>query len=705
MNMEYSNKKKKFLSVLIALQLVTGYALPPAYAATTSEPAPETAPMGDASLLQAGDPRLLQATGLEDSLRNSQNADVANSKESALSKANTDREEEKSAEREKKQQINGTSDNSETSFWVMRSDGTYTRVTKNECYNSTDEEKCPSTRTRERVITNSNGTTQVISESYNSSEYIVDDGRDFDANVRQQIEIQKQQAKMLSSDSGSIVPEDYAASVVSATALSLQSKDMPKAQKFTLLAIAYQQAMNDAQQMQKEAKAKADKENAEKDKRLYERKTSQDRIQRAQKERDVLKTDDADGSSSFNDTSMFTVSITPDIPVNTDEKDVEITLTPKDKEAAKKGTMTALVTDPITGEQTTIDVTKQFQNADPIIVEFGKAARPEGTRTVTFTFIPNDGGRAKTFIVRYKVSAFLNAISSDTNQAVVSSVFSAYMNADLIIGTDNSIAVSGKISSASWDSEKNVCRITLSDTTGMRDGLAVSVITSNTTKDKCNAAAGKYAVFKNVRAMEQDDDSLLLRDFGSEGDDTNIELSLDGYTRTVEADALNLQNNTIGDKDTNGKSKNGSDAEKVVRMDPETGRYVYSLAGSLGYDYLLLPHGQMVSIYQDSAEKWHIAKVNGTEYSPQELAMISNRSAVNLDKATIEVDEDTQIPVIKDEDGRIVSSNSFDDGDHGIDDYSLENGIGTSWMDRFPSPVKTLVNIASNNLGGVTSNK
>ena len=427
--------------MLIAAQFMTSAFVPFAYAAEATTAAPTPAPYTeDEQKPTDSDNEILKKVsdinGVADLKKNYDNAMNGNASGNGATSDGTDigdanaavaqqsqQKREANLKEKKDQQVNGTSSNGYTTYQAVRQDGSFVTVTKNPCYHSTNE--------------------QVCQRLNNDMEYYTSDGIAVDAAVLQSIEIQKQQAKMLSSTSTSN-PSEYASNLVTATSLSLQNIDLPAAHKLAILAITYQQAMNEAEIANEEklaAQKAKEKENAKLQERIQERKDSILRKEQIQKEMNILSVEDNNGKTDFNKTSFFTVSIDPGFPTTIDGKNVELTLKPKDKEKAKNGTMTASFKNLKEGRTQTIPVTEQFQNGDPIIVEMGNwDDRPEGQRTVTFTYTPNDGGKKEIYIVRYTVSAYLNTLNSE-GQTTRNSVVSAILNAPLSMETDASLSL------------------------------------------------------------------------------------------------------------------------------------------------------------------------------------------------------------------------------------------------------------------------
>ena len=320
--------------------------------------------------------------------------------------------------------------------------------------------------------------------------------------------------------------------------------------------------------------------------------------------------------------------------------------------------------------------------------------RPEGQRTVTFTYTPNDGGKKEIYIVRYTVSAYLNTLNSE-GQTTRNSVVSAILNAPLSMETDERIAIAGKVSSATWDMERSICRLVLDDTTGIQKDAQAVIETSHATKDSCKNASGKYATFDSVLVQEADDNSYLFRDVGG-GDASHIGIDLELYNQNQSAYAREAQENTAGYTDADGNFHPGRDSSKVVRVDPATGKTVLGLAGSLGYDYTLLPNGQMVSVHTDDKGEMKILKVTGSEYSNEELADLSNKSGVDLSKVSLSTEDG--LVIIKDSAGNKVNSNSYAD----TSDYDLVNRIGSTVFDSLKHAVKTDISKARQLVSGLT---
>lgn len=677
-------KKQKILSTIIAIQFLSSSFLPLAYAA---EEAPAPAPADQAVLdqLNSGE---LDVNKLNADFKNADttgkiNASARSDESDEIAEANNKLKEEnaqkrKAKETAKEQQVNGTSSSSETAFQAVRSDGTFVTVMKNPCYNSQDNDKCPATAMRYQTIIDSKGENQSVLLPVNSIEYFTSDGKPVDAYVIQSIEIQKQQAKMTSHTS-TAVPAEYASNIVSATAMSMQNLNLPLAQRLLLLAFSYKQAIDDAnyennlKTQEQESNKKAE---IEKQKEIQEQKQAILKQEQIQKDRKVLQTEDSDGTTTFNKTSLFKVAINPAVPVNVDGRDVTLTLTPLSTTIAKAGTMQAIFKNLDSGQMETVDVTEQFQNGEPFAVELGRwQNRPEGERTVTLTYFPNTGGKRKTFIVRYGVSAYLNSLSSD-GKAVSNSVTAAFANADLAMQAGDTLSISGMVSRASWDSSRNICQIVLSDTSGISKNATAVVETSQTTRDDCINSKGKYAAFNKALVEEQDDGTLLFRDVG-ESTATYVGLSLDQYKENQDASARTVQNRTTGEQDADGNYQDGYDYEKVIRKDPATGKLVYGLAGSLGYDFTLLPNGQMVSVHTDNDGNMKILKVNGETYSKSELSGISGKCGYDLAKVSLTKDENGLV-LIKDQEGNIINSNSYENSEG---KYDLDNKIGSSWKD------------------------
>lgn len=701
--------------MLIAAQFMTSAFVPFAYAAEATTAAPTPAPYTeDEQKPTDSDNEILKKVsdinGVADLKKDFDNAMNGNASGNGATSDGTDigdanaavaqqsqQKREANLKEKKDQQVNGTSSNGYTTYQAVRQDGSFVTVTKNPCYHSTNEQVCPSSVLRSVREKDSKGEYRDVQRLNNDMEYYTSDGIAVDAAVLQSIEIQKQQAKMLSSTSTSN-PSEYASNLVTATSLSLQNIDLPAAHKLAILAITYQQAMNEAEIANEEkmaAQKAKEKENAKLQERIQERKDSILRKEQIQKEMNILSVEDNNGKTDFNKTSFFTVSIDPGFPTTIDGKNVELTLKPKDKEKAKNGTMTASFKNLKEGRTQTIPVTEQFQNGDPIIVEMGNwDDRPEGQRTVTFTYTPNDGGKKEIYIVRYTVSAYLNTLNSE-GQTTRNSVVSAILNAPLSMETDERIAIAGKVSSATWDMERSICRLVLDDTTGIQKDAQAVIETSHATKDSCKNASGKYATFDSVLVQEADDNSYLFRDVGG-GDASHIGIDLELYNQNQSAYAREAQENTAGYTDADGNFHPGRDSSKVVRVDPATGKTVLGLAGSLGYDYTLLPNGQMVSVHTDDKGEMKILKVTGSEYSNEELADLSNKSGVDLSKVSLSTEDG--LVIIKDSAGNKVNSNSYAD----TSDYDLVNRIGSTVFDSLKHAVKTDISKARQLVSGLT---
>lgn len=672
----YTNKKK-LLSALVAAQFAMSAFSPLAFAEGAPEPAPfnPTETQDDKDVKANIEGIIGTSQDLNQAFKDRQDADTEDSSNSAIGQANEKQKEKsqkkKQATEEKAQQVNGTSSSKETVYNCVRSDGSFVTVSKNKCWQST-EDACQVLVYHQ--VKNADGNYVYAQEPSNMIEYTTSDGKDPDATVLQSIELQKQQAQILS-NAGS--PSEYASSIVTASALSLQNTNLPTVHKIALMAIAYQQAMNDAQADLRENQAKKAEEDAEKARTNEEAentKKAAEKTARLQKEMNILKVDDADGTSSFDTTKLFTVSISPAIPVNTDNTDISLTLAPKN-DAAKKileaGQMTATVRDPKSGKKDTIPVTEQVLNGWPIIVEFGHNVeeRPDGQRTVILTYTPDAGGAPKTYTIRYDVKAYVNSLN-DQGKIVSASVITAYANANLARETGGTLSVSGKIGAARWDNDKNVCVLSLSDTTSIMD-LAATVETSQATQHECESSIGNYAVFKSVIVQDKDERSIYFRDVG-EAKDSDISMSLTAFREYEDADAANVQRRTSGTKDYH-----GHDYEKVLRADPNTGDLVLALAGDLGVNFTMLPNGQMVSVHKKDDGTYEIGKPNGEAYDLQELARISNRVGYDLspDKVTVELD-DNGLTVIKDKDGNVISHNEFDESNY------ASSRIGSSWIQQ-----------------------
>lgn len=678
------NKKEKFLSTIIATQFLFSSFLPFAYAATTEEaPAPAPADLAVLKQLNDGDSDINK---LNTDFKNADNTGKINASAKSdesddIAEVNNKLKEEsaqkrKAKEATKEQQINGTSSSNMTAFQAVRSDGSFVTVMKNPCYNSQDNDKCPATAMRYQTVTDSKGESQSVQVPVNSIEYFTSDGKAVDASVIQSIEIQKQQAK-ITSNSSTTVPAEYASNIVSATSMSMQNLDLPLAQRLLLLAFTYKQAIDDANyenSLKAQEQENSKEEELKKQQEIQERKQAILKQEQVQKDRKVLQAEDSDGTTRFNKTSLFKVTINPAVPVNVDGQDVTLTLTPISTSVAKTGTMQATFKNLDSNQMETVDVTEQFQNGEPFAVELGKwGNRPEGQRTVTITYFPNSGGKKKTYIIRYGVSAYMNSLSND-GKTVSNSVTAAFANADLAMQAGDTLSIAGMISSASWDSSRNICQLVLSDTSGISENMTAIVETSQTNSNDCTNSKGKYAAFSKVLVDEQDNGMLLFRDVG-DASSTNVGLSLDQYNENQDASARTTQDRTTGSEDSDGNYQDGYDYEKVIRKDPATGKLVYGLAGSLGYDFTLLPNGQMVSVHTDKDGAMKILKVNGKEYSFSELATISGKCGYNLDKVTLAKD-DNGLVIIKDQEGNIINSNTYENSN---EKYDLDNKIGSSW--------------------------
>lgn len=686
-------KNKKFLAVLVASQLAMSLLCPFAYAADDAPKATAPAPTpADQSTIDKVNSGSAAADKLNADVQDAINTgkinaagDSSNSGNDDLTKANAPADASKNIDTTKpvQQQVNQPSSNQQTTFQAVRSDGTIVTVSKNPCYNSSDSDKCPVTNTYWQKEKDTNGNYQSVQVPYNSIEYLTSDGLPVDASILQSIEMQKQQAK-ITSGTETADPDTYAQNMIAAAAMSLQNSDMPSSERFLLMSLMYKQAKEEAEEANAKAEIAQKEQEAEKQAAIQKKAAIELKQKTIQKQRKILQVEDSNGQTDFNKTSLFTVVINPIIPVNTDGLDVYLTLTPTNAAFAQNGKLQASAKNFKTGQTETFDVTTQFQKSAPILVEKGDwPNRPEGMRTVTFTYTPNDRTNRRTYLVRYTVSAYINALSSE-GKTISTSVVGAYANADLAMAAGDTQALAGMIQDATWDPTRNICRLTMKDTTGIQDNVTATIETSQTDKTKCVASAGKYATFSKVLAEEQDNGSILFRDIGS-GEDSNIGIDLDSFNQYEDASAKTVQEDSTGYKDSNGNTQTGYDYAKVLRKDPQTGEIVYGLAGTLGHDFTLLPNGQMVSVYTDKSGKMSIAKVNGQPYSNEELGTISKKAGYDLGNVTLSKD-DSGLVVVKDSNGNVINKNQFDS------DYYASSKIGSSWLDYTK---KTVVSTAS----------
>ena len=616
----FKTKKNRFLSTAVVMSLLFSniYPLATVYAAELATPAAPEMPTLPAG---SNDARTTDADkAIKDRVENSGDEDEnSNGKKSSgndsLAKLNTQTAEKARADYKTQQQENSTSKVSVGSFYVQDANGNLVTVTKNTCYQSSDN-RCATQTT----LSYKNGeNTSYMTVPLNSIEYLTSNNSQLTPDMLNQVREQEK----LTQNKDAIIEGNATGNAQGAMqAISQAVANGMSAADAMWMGITAQTNAKFNQQTLEDSKNFQD---AMADVTAAKNKVANNLGEDAQLKRGTLK---------GGHTKRFDVVLNPTIPTVNMSQDVKATLRTNSGEInnEKRYTIQATVQNQKTGAEETFDV---LENT-PFVVEKAAWTTNPGTRTVTIRYYVNGVAKPEVYRFSYTVGNIVTGIIAN-GKTVSNSVIGLLNVADESNFNATTYPVAGRILDAEFIDGK--CYVKVTDSKTSNDKPSAIVATDKIESTMCNMESlkGQYLSSPKVQARFLSDGSYVFDDV------SNIETSA---MLLSESDYDTLED--LNAKETQDKN----DKWGSTTVYEKDGKILEGLPGAYGKDWTIIK-GVPVAIYDGSK----IAKPTGEDYSAEEL----NALGINPKNLEVSRDENGTVVVKDKNSGNVINSNNIKD--------------------------------------------
>ena len=350
-------------------------------------------------------------------------------------------------------------------------------------------------------------------------------------------------------------------------------------------------------------------------------------------------------------TKRFKAKISPSIPLTGKGSAITLMLkTPSgEPQDTSKYTIRLSFKNMNTGKQETIDV---LENTEYTLEEAVWDKKPGMRKVVVYyNFAGKGNSEQERYLITYNVGSMATSILPD-GRNVKNGVSALVSNAPTIdyLNLDSQIGVAGRIIDTAY--KDGMCLVQITDAKNDADigkYKAVNVATSVASEEECTSdLIGKYANFQTVSAKKLADGSYVFMDTSEQGG-TNLGWNEDAYNKYEDKIAEDTQNENI----------NGNDVTALKVG--EDGIIHQGLAGILNTDYVCFQaNGSCVSIIKQEDGSAKIAKVDGSEYTQEEL---NRKGLPNLSTVYAGFDENGVAYVSDMSTGKSLTIKSFADID------------------------------------------
>ena len=346
----------------------------------------------------------------------------------------------------------------------------------------------------------------------------------------------------------------------------------------------------------------------------------------------------------------FTAKISPSIPIVGTGDNITLMLKTKTGKPndEKQYTIKMTFINQQTQKEETLDV---LENTE-YILEKAEWNKKPGVRKVNiyYTFTGKGSGEQEKYLVTYNVGNMATSILPD-GKNVNNSVTALTANASTIdyLNKDNEIGVAGRIIDVAY--QDGMCMVQITDAKKDSDigrYKAVNVATPIADENECTKEKllGTYANFQKISARKLSDGSYVFMDTSETGG-TSLGWDEDAYDAYESKIAQDVQEENI----------NGMDGTALY-VD-EKGIIHEGLAGKLNVDYVCFKtNGSCVSVVKQDDGTAKIAKVDGSEYTQEEL---KNKGIPDISTLNMSFNDKGIVSVSDKATGKILSMNSFSD--------------------------------------------
>ena len=528
------------------------------------------------------------------------------------------------------QQENQTSNDSATSYQVQTASGETVVVTKNPCYQKTDQ-KC--LQNYSTSWTDSNGTYHSEQVPLNTLEYLSGTTKLTAEMVqqarRQEAYTQATNSALSGNSSLKVNPiESVTSSVQEMIAYGASPQD---AIMSGLLAYASQLQSSDTL---KNVKAYGEGMQA---------------IQKAKDEAVYSRTEEiqqTNGVLSAQKNKRFRPRLVPDIPIVNSPNPIYVSLITPSGQPNNVSEYHVFAT--VRNQKTKKVETFEVRENTPFIVEMPEWTTNPGRRTVAITYKFANSAVTENYSFSYKVGQMATAILPN-GKSVSNSVTALASNRDILSYNSMGQAVAGRVKDLKWDNGMCFMEITDAKDDSNIKYPSVVVASDKVEQSACSAdLKGKYISMGNVTSRVDDNGQYVYVD-NSDGDQVSI-MNESGYDALEEKVAAQTQ--VDGDK-----------WDKETLKVAEDGTIYSALPGKLGENYLNIDLGSgkkvnvAVSVDPDTG-KYTFSKADGTPYTDAELR---ESKGIDPDVIGIGVDAKTSLLVAYDRNTKdIISNNAFD---------------------------------------------
>ena len=551
-----------------------------------------------------------------------------------------------------RQQENLTSTDDQSAYNITDDKGNPITVYKNRCYLKQTTE-CQQNITIQKY--GNNGVSQNYTLPLNQLEYI-SGSTEITSEMRDKIKSQETLLNTMNngSSSGNVIDSTIRNMLPEIASM----KNISTAEKMNMLAMAFLQAQNQQEQLDK------DKEIATARKTAMQYLTNQanTRASIAQTKRGTLQQDERSKE-------LYTVVIEPTIPTVENKDPIYAVLKTKSGKLNNPDVyqIIAQIKDPETGKMYKMDV---FENAK-FAIEKANPNRKPGTRTVTIVYKYRNNPEEVNTSFSYTVGQMSTGILPD-GKNVSNSVSAIASNADVLNYNNTTQAVSGRIIDSEWSEENQTCFVHLTDSKTDSGNYPEITLNTNGRISKADCLSGKY---NNSYAIIPE-----------------ASASLDANGRYVFADKSNGVSQygaTESEYDTNEDTVAAETQNKqqgwdnpAIKVDPKTG-YIYStLPGQAGIDYVYLPSlGSFVAIGKDGDGNASFRKADGTAYTEDELKAKGINDISQYDLKT----DENGIYYVTDKAGNVLSKPLSPENiaNIGMKSRTLENSVDASNLNQY----------------------